>query len=323
MDEIFAKSLPNLVHEKIHQPADLYTALSRSAPVCLVRSLVPDSHFLHEVGFVDVGKIGVMSQSGTDTAIHVEHTPNFHLVVVYGGSIALETACGSTVLRKNEAALLPPGFRRSSGRHSLAAITLPPSRVAEAAASIAGSASRTPILEGLEIKELKGGPMEGVIQSLLASLNAVLPLGADLIGNLMWDDVLLRAAALLLDPRLLREEPADLLRYRERRGRTNFDELIDYIRDHLDQPLRLSDLETRSHLSRWALQEAFRQRLDSTPMEWIREQRLQRAMEHLQRAEERLPLKELALNCGYLRLSHFSRDFKKRFGISPSQIQRL
>jgi AraC-like DNA-binding protein len=323
MDEIFAKALSNLPHEKIHQTADLYAALSRSAPIHSLTSLVPDRQFLHEVGYVDIGRIGVISQSGTDTAIHVEHTPNFHLVVVYGGSIALETAGGSTVLRKNEAALLPPGFRRSSGRHSLVAITLPPSGVAEAAASIAGSASRTPIHEAWELKLLKEGPMEGVIQSLLASLNAVLPLGADLVGNLMWDDVLLRAAALLLDPRLLREEPADLLRYRERRGRTNFDELIDYIRDHLDQPLRLSDLEARSHLSRWALQEAFRQRLDATPMEWIREQRLQRAMEHLQRAEERLPLKELALNCGYLRLSHFSRDFKKRFGISPSQIQRL
>jgi AraC-like DNA-binding protein len=46
-------------------------------------------------------------------------------------------------------------------------------------------------------------------------------------------------------------------------------------------------------------------------------------MEHLQQAEERVPLKELALRCSYLRLSHFSRDFKKRFGVPPSQVRLL
>jgi AraC-like DNA-binding protein len=46
-------------------------------------------------------------------------------------------------------------------------------------------------------------------------------------------------------------------------------------------------------------------------------------MEHLQQAEEHLSLKQLALRCGYLRLSHFSRDFKKRFGLPPSQVRRL
>lgn len=107
------------------------------------------------------------------------------------------------------------------------------------------------------------------------------------------------------------------MRYRERRGGADFDELVDYIRANLDQPLRLSDLEARSQFSRWALQEAFRQRLGASPMRWIREQRLQQAMEHLQQAEERVPLQELALRCGYLRLSHFSRDFKVRFQDQP------
>lgn len=323
MDEVFAKALRNLPHDRLHEAADLYSALNRSAPIRSFRSLVPDRQFIHEVGYIDVGKIGVISQSGTDTEFIVEHTPNLHLVVVYGGSIALETAGGSTLLRKNEVALLPPGFRRSSGRHSLVSITLPPAAVEKAAVAIAGGAGTTLIQEGFELKCLRDGPMEGLIQSLLVSLDAVLPLGPDLVGNLVWDDVFLRAAALLLNPTLLKEEPANLVRYRERRGRANFDDLIQYIRDNLDKPLRLSDLETRSQFSRWALQEAFRQRLNATPMEWVREQRLQRAMEKLQQAEEMRPLKELALDCGYLRLSHFSRDFKKRFGIPPSQVRRL
>jgi AraC-like DNA-binding protein len=323
MDEIFARGLPNLPHEQIREVAHLYSALNRSAPIRSFRSLAPDRQFLHEVGYIDVGKVGLISQRGSETAFHVEHTPDFHLVVVYGGSLALETAGGSTLLRTNEAALLPPGFRRSSGRHSLVSITLPTAAVEGAAAAIAGRAGGLRIQEGLKLRCQREGPILEVIRSLLATLDAVLPLGDNLTNNLLFDDVLLRAAAVLLDPSLLNQEPTDLHRYRERRGRTDFDELIDHIRANLDQPLRLSDLEARSQFSRWALQEAFRQRLNSTPMEWIREQRLQRAMEHLQQAEEHLPLKELALHCGYLRLSHFSRDFKKRFGLPPSQVRRL
>lgn len=323
MDEIFAKGLPSLPHEPIREAAALYRALSQSAPLRSFQSLTPDRQFLHEVGYMPIGEVGLISQRGTETAFHVEHTPDLHLVVVYGGSLTLETAGGSTLLQTNEAALLPPGFRRSSGRHSLVSITLPPAGVERVAAAIAGQAGAVRIQEGFGLQVLKDEPIQGVIRSLLATLDAVLPLGQNLTDKLLFDDVLLRTAAVLLDPSLLHKEPTDLQRYRERRGRTDFDELIDHIRANLDQPLRLSDLEARSQFSRWALQEAFRQRLDATPMEWIREQRLQRAMEHLQQASERLPLKELALRCGYLRLSHFSRDFKKRFGVPPSQVRPL
>jgi AraC-like DNA-binding protein len=323
MDEIFAKGLPSLPHEPIREAAALYKALSQSAPLRSFQSLTPDRQFLHEVGYIPIGEVGLISQRGTETAFHVEHTPDLHLVVVYGGSLTLETAGGSTLLQTKEAALLPPGFRRSSGRHSLVSITLPPAGVERVAAAIAGQAGAVRIQEGFGLQLLQDEPIQGVIRSLLATLDAVLPLGQNLTDKLLFDDVLLRTAAVLLDPSLLHKEPTDLKRYREPRGRVDFDELIDHIRANLDQPLRLSDLEARSQFSRWALQEAFRQRLDSAPMEWIREQRLQRAMEHLQQAGERLPLKELALRCGYLRLSHFSRDFKKRFGLPPSQVRRL
>ncbi|MFM7171243.1 MAG: helix-turn-helix transcriptional regulator [Cyanobium sp.] len=227
------------------------------------------------------------------------------------------------MLREREVALFPPGFLRSSGAHSLVSISLPPAAVDRAAAAIAGRMDALRIQEGFELRSLKGSPMAGVFQSLVASLDALLPLGEGLVGQLVTDDVLLRAVAVVLDPSLVTREPADPLRPRDHQARADFDALIDFIRANLHQPLRLSDLEAQSQWSRWAVQEAFRQRLKATPMEWIREQRLQRAMEHLQRAQEPLPLGELALHCGYQRLSHFSRDFKKRFGIPPSQVRRL
>lgn len=290
-----------------------------------IRSLsnpTPKKPFLQEVGFFKLGRLGLLSQSGTPLALEVDYSPFLHLVMVYGGSISMHSVGGSIALREREAALFPQGFLRSSGAHSLVSISLPPGAVERAAAAIAGRTDALRIQKGFELRSLKASPMAGVFQSLVASLDALLPLGEALVGKLVTDDVLLRAVAVLLDPTLVSREQANPLRHRERLGRADFDALIDFIRANLDQPLRLTDLEAQSQWSRWALQEAFRQRLNATPMEWIREQRLQRAMEHLQRTQEPLPLGELALSCGYQRLSHFSRDFKKRFGIPPSQVRR-
>jgi transcriptional regulator GlxA family with amidase domain len=99
-----------------------------------------------------------------------------------------------------------------------------------------------------------------------------------------------------------------------------FDELLDYIRAHLD-PLRLSDLETRSFCSRRPLQYAFRDKLNTTPVQWIREQRLARAMDQLQREGPAASIRAVALACGYRQTSQFSADFKRRFGLPPPQVK--
>jgi transcriptional regulator GlxA family with amidase domain len=125
--------------------------------------------------------------------------------------------------------------------------------------------------------------------------------------------------ATMLQPALLVQEPArDLQRWRERDGRQAFDELIDYIRANLDQPLHLSELEARSHYSSRALQYAFRQRLGCTPRQWIREQRLERAMAQLELGGRGCSIRMIALACGYRHMGLFSSDFKKRFGLTPS-----
>ncbi|MFM7466124.1 MAG: helix-turn-helix transcriptional regulator [Cyanobium sp.] len=87
--------------------------------------------------------------------------------------------------------------------------------------------------------------------------------------------------------------------------------------------MRLSDLEAQSHYSRRALQYAFRERLNTTPKQWIREQRLTLALNALQREGQRPSIRAVALRCGYLSVSQFSHEFKVRFGVPPSQVRRL
>ena len=124
-------------------------------------------------------------------------------------------------------------------------------------------------------------------------------------------------------PELLSEEPRDLGRVRERVGRDAFDDLIDYIRANLDQPLRLSDLEARSHYSRRSLQYGFQDRFVCSPKQWIREQRLTLALEQLQADGKRPTVKNVVIACGYLNSAHFCSDFKRLYGITPLQVSRL
>ena len=83
-----------------------------------------------------------------------------------------------------------------------------------------------------------------------------------------------------------------------------------------------SDLEARSHYSRRALQYAFPARLDCTPKQWIRRQRLNLAMEQLRQGEGHTSIRQLAHACGFPDPGNFSRAFQEQFGLMPSQVRR-
>lgn len=134
----FPPGLGNVAHTEVRDPALLYEALSKSAPIKFFRNRVADRLFLHQVGVVDIGPAVVASHSGTDTDFFVEDTPNLHLVGLFHGHISIQTAGGTITVDPNGAALLPPGLRRSNGCHSLACITLVPKEVTAAAAAMAG-----------------------------------------------------------------------------------------------------------------------------------------------------------------------------------------
>jgi len=64
------------------------------------------------------------------------------------------------------------------------------------------------------------------------------------------------------------------------------------------------------------LQRWFNAHLASTPSAWFAEQRLQRARQLLGSSSS---VKEVAYTLGFNHVSHFSRDFKRRFGHPPSR----
>ncbi|MEB3324686.1 MAG: hypothetical protein VKM17_05055, partial [Cyanobacteriota bacterium] len=190
----------------MRDPAVLYGALSQSAPIKVFHSHVPDRLFLHHVGSVDVGEAVVLSHSGTHTEFVVEHTPNLHLMALFHGHIAIQTAGGALTLDPNGAALLPPGLRRSNGKHSLASITRLPQEVSAAAAAMAGGGfglpKGFPKLDGSPPLSLSSGPQAQMVHHLLRTINASLALHPAAANHLALDDTLHRTAAALLHPAL-------------------------------------------------------------------------------------------------------------------------
>jgi transcriptional regulator GlxA family with amidase domain len=76
-------------------------------------------------------------------------------------------------------------------------------------------------------------------------------------------------------------------------------------------------LAVRLGLSRRQLERLFSTQLASTPDSWLREERLQCARQMLLSVPR---VKAVAYALGFRQPSQFARDFKARFGITPSSV---
>jgi AraC family transcriptional regulator len=99
---------------------------------------------------------------------------------------------------------------------------------------------------------------------------------------------------------------------------------IDFILQHLDQALRLEDIARVACFSPFHFHRIFRLLMGESLNEFVKRVRLERALAMLSRktgATHRKPsLTEIALACGFASSSDFTRCFKQRYGVAPSQF---
>ncbi|WP_216902949.1 helix-turn-helix domain-containing protein [Synechococcus sp. CCY 9618] len=164
--------------------------------------------------------------------------------------------------------------------------------------------------------------LQAALRQVIATAGQLSSYGNGLLERLQLDDQIYRLLAAMLLPELREEKTLDRLLHRQRQGRDAFDELIDYIRQNLGEPLNLTLLESRSHYSRRALQYAFVERMGCTATQWIRKQRLDKAREHLEKPRPTDTVGSISRECGYRSLGLFSVDFQQRFHVKPSQLLR-
>ncbi|MES2257504.1 MAG: helix-turn-helix domain-containing protein [Pseudomonadota bacterium] len=104
---------------------------------------------------------------------------------------------------------------------------------------------------------------------------------------------------------------------------------IRYMRTHVDQPFSIADVCNATHVSQRTLQYHFENCLQVSPQQYLKALRLNAARSMIRKLGAAPPGKaratsiaEVAALCGYEHPSRFAGDYKRQFGMLPSEALR-
>jgi transcriptional regulator GlxA family with amidase domain len=103
-------------------------------------------------------------------------------------------------------------------------------------------------------------------------------------------------------------------------GADAFSGTLEWILDHLDEPLTVGDLAKRAHMSVRTFARHFRAVTGSTPHQWVLRQRVMHAQVMLETTEE--PVERIAHACGFGAASALRLHFQRVLGTSPQSYRR-
>jgi transcriptional regulator GlxA family with amidase domain len=98
--------------------------------------------------------------------------------------------------------------------------------------------------------------------------------------------------------------------------RTQLARVTEFMRDNIDQPIRLADLACLADLSSSQFGRAFKVSTGTTPHKWFLDARIECAKAML--GDPNRNLVDIALETGFSEQSHFSRAFRAATGATPN-----
>lgn len=99
------------------------------------------------------------------------------------------------------------------------------------------------------------------------------------------------------------------------------EQIVGYIEDHYNEKISLDQIAENMYLSSYYISRIFKSETGNTPIRHLIDVRLEKARELLEQGFQG-SIQEVAASVGYDDAYHFSKLFKKRYGISPSQARR-
>ena len=91
------------------------------------------------------------------------------------------------------------------------------------------------------------------------------------------------------------------------------------VEENYTSPISIKDLAYLSGRSLASFKRDFQNTYNMPPAKWIREQRLMKAQDMLNNSS--MSVSDICYSLGVENPAHFSRIFKNKFGISPSEIR--
>ncbi len=97
--------------------------------------------------------------------------------------------------------------------------------------------------------------------------------------------------------------------------------IIDYFEEHYDEKISLEHIAENMYLSPFYISKIFKSETGETPIRYLINIRLERAKQLLEEGH-RGSIQEIAASVGYEDAYHFSKLFKKRYGMTPSEAKK-
>ncbi|MBE5883644.1 MAG: helix-turn-helix domain-containing protein [Lachnospiraceae bacterium] len=99
------------------------------------------------------------------------------------------------------------------------------------------------------------------------------------------------------------------------------EQMVNYFEDHYSEKISLDRIAGNMYLSPFYISKIFKSETGDTPIRHLINIRLEKAKELLESGAEN-SIQEIAASVGYDDAYHFSKLFKKRYGITPSQARK-
>lgn len=99
------------------------------------------------------------------------------------------------------------------------------------------------------------------------------------------------------------------------------EQMVNYFEDHYSEKISLDQIAENMYLSPFYISKIFKSETGDTPIRHLINIRLEKARELLEKGWGG-SIQEVAASVGYDDAYHFSKLFKKHFGMSPSQVKK-
>lgn len=97
-------------------------------------------------------------------------------------------------------------------------------------------------------------------------------------------------------------------------------QMINFFNDHFSEKISLDQIAQNMYLSTFYLAKIFKSETGDTPINYLINLRLEKARELLEE-DSSASIQDIAEKVGYEDVSHFSKSFKKHYGIAPTKYR--
>jgi AraC-like DNA-binding protein len=304
--------------------------LGNALPLRHLEALTPAARWWHRDGCLCLSRLRVAASVGSPVQWDCNGHPLHWLTLVHDGHATVKQGPQIHSLGAGEGVIVTGQPWTLQGQESsITSIGFDPLLVIAAARAMAPlqwlppPPSETPLRRVVSLPTRADGTCAALVRALeltLPTAHELAQLGDGCLERFLIVSQMYRllAAIVFAD---LRTEP-HLEDDSSDNGDRRLDRVLDYISLHLHEPLPLSVLEAQSNYSRRSLHYAFQKRFGCSPMRWIRQQRMELALDRLRHPRPGDSVAVVASEFGYRSPSRFRVDFERTYGCKPSAVMR-